>query len=83
MIVIDNEMKSDFFVREIRTENYSYAQEIFKEFAKKKMNCNWQIFEKLYWTFMFQNNDLNIIAKPMYTLWFEFNEKYLTYQLYM
>ena len=40
MALIDNEMKSDFFVREIRTENYSYAQEIFKEFAKKKMNCN-------------------------------------------
>ena len=38
MVLIDNEMKSDFFVREIRTENY--AQEIFKEFAKKKMNCN-------------------------------------------
>ena len=36
MIVIDYEMKF-FFVREIRTENYSYAQEIFKEFAKKKM----------------------------------------------
>ena len=44
MIVIDNEMKSDFFVREIRTEKY--AQEIFKEFVQKENELQFDRFLK-------------------------------------